>query len=74
MGSTVISAMRYRDPHKMIDRLCDTFGFTAKPSMTTATAALSMPNSLYGDGMIMLGSARDDDFAKVQKPAVPTIW
>jgi uncharacterized glyoxalase superfamily protein PhnB len=70
MGSTVISAMRYRDPHKMIDWLCDTFGFTRKAVHDDGNGGVAHAELTLGDGMIMLGSARDDDFAKVQKPAV----
>lgn len=70
MGSTVISAMRYRDPHKMIDWLCDTFGFTRKAVHDDGNGGVTHAELTLGDGMIMLGSARDDDFAKVQKPAV----
>jgi len=70
MGSTVISSMRYRDPHKMIDWLCDTFGFTRKAVHDDGNGGVAHAELTLGDGMIMLGSARDDDFAKVQKPAV----
>ena len=70
MGSTVISAMRYRDPHKMIDWQCDTFGFTRKAVHDDGNGGVAHAELTLGDGMIMLGSARDDDFAKVQKPAV----
>jgi uncharacterized glyoxalase superfamily protein PhnB len=69
MGSTVISAMRYRDPHKMIDWLCDTFGFTRKAVHDDGNGGVAHAELTLGDGMIMLGSARDDDFAKIQKPA-----
>ena len=69
MGSTVISAMRYRGPHKMIDWLCDTFGFTRKAVHDDGNGGVAHAELTLGDGMIMLGSARDDDFAKVQKPA-----
>lgn len=69
MGSIVIPAMRYRDPHKMINWLCDTFGFTRKAVHDDGNGGVVHAELTLGDGMIMLGSARDDDFAKVQKPA-----
>ncbi len=69
MGSTVIPAMRYRDPHKMIDWLCETFGFARKAVHDDGNGGIAHAELTLGDGMIMLGSARDDDFAKVQKPA-----
>ena len=69
MSSPVIPAMRYRDPHKMIDWLCDTFGFIRKAVHDDGNGGVVHAELSLGDGMIMLGSARDDDFAKVQKPA-----
>lgn len=59
--STVIPALRYRNAPAAIDWLCQVFGFTrrtvyANPDGTIAHAELAL-----GGGMIMLGSAKDDE-------------
>jgi uncharacterized glyoxalase superfamily protein PhnB len=69
MGSTAIPGMRYRNPRKMIDWLCFTFGFTRKAVYDDGCGGVAHAELTLGDGMIMLGSARDDDFGKVQQPA-----
>jgi uncharacterized glyoxalase superfamily protein PhnB len=69
MGSTVIPAMRYRDPRKMIDWLCENFGFVRKAVYDDENGGVAHAELALGDGMIMLGSARDDDYGKVQQPA-----
>ena len=58
-GATVITSMRYRDAHKAIEWLVQALGFTAQavydgPDGTVAHAQLT-----FGNGMIMLGSAKD---------------
>ena len=65
--SNVIPTLRYRDAAAAIDWLCDAFGFERHlvvpgEDSTTAHAQLT-----YGNGMIMLGSAFDDDFGRLQK-------
>lgn len=56
MKSQLIPALQYRDCIRMIDWLCDAFGFAKQavypnPDGTVAHAQLTL-----GDGMIMLGS------------------
>ena len=65
--ATVIPGMRYRDAAAAIDWLCDAFGFERNlvvpgPNNTIMHAQLS-----FGNGMIMLGSVRDNDFQKLMK-------
>jgi uncharacterized glyoxalase superfamily protein PhnB len=62
--STVIPALRYRNAPAAIDWFCQVFGFTrhavyANPDGTIAHAELAL-----GGGMIMLGSAKDDEHAQ----------
>lgn len=59
--STVIPALRYRDAHAAIEWFSTVFGFERKavydgPNGTVAHAELTLDG-----GMIMLGSARDDE-------------
>lgn len=62
--STVIPALRYRDAPAAIDWLCTVFGFErhvvyANPDGTIGHAELAL-----NGGMIMLGSAKDDEHAQ----------
>jgi uncharacterized glyoxalase superfamily protein PhnB len=62
--STVIPAMRYKDAPAAIDWLCNVIGFERKavyegPNGTIGHAELSL-----GGGMIMLGSAKDDEYGR----------
>jgi uncharacterized glyoxalase superfamily protein PhnB len=62
--STVIPAMRYRDAPAAIDWLCNVLGFTrhavhAMPDGSIGHAELSL-----NGGMIMLGSAKDDEYGR----------
>jgi uncharacterized glyoxalase superfamily protein PhnB len=59
--STIIPALRYRDAKAAIDWLCQVFGLERHvvypgPNDTIGHAELSL-----GGGMIMLGSAKDDE-------------
>jgi uncharacterized glyoxalase superfamily protein PhnB len=61
---TVIPCLRYRNAPAAIEWLCQVFGFeqhlvVPNPDGTIAHAQLS-----FGNGMIMLGSVRDDEFGR----------
>ena len=62
--SIVIPAMRYRNAPAAIEWLCRIFGFTRhavyeNPDGTIAHAELALDG-----GMIMLGSAKNDDYGR----------
>lgn len=62
LRSTVMPTLRYRNAPAAIDWLCKVFGFTPHvvhkmPDRTVAHAELAL-----GGGMIMLGSARNDEY------------
>jgi uncharacterized glyoxalase superfamily protein PhnB len=62
--STIMPAMRYRDAHAAIEWLCNVFGFERHvvypgPDNTVGHAELTL-----GGGMIMLGSAKDDEHGR----------
>ncbi len=62
--STVMPTLRYRNAQAAIDWLCKVFGFARHavhelPDGTVAHAELTL-----GGGMIMLGSARDDEYGR----------
>ena len=64
-NGSIIPGMRYRDAVAAIEWLCATLGFTRHlvvpgPDGTIAHAQLTL-----GSGMIMLGSARDDEYGRL---------
>lgn len=54
--ATIIPAMRYRDALKMIDWLCDAFGFE-KHAVYADGDTVMHAQLTFGNGMIMLSSA-----------------
>ena len=68
-GSRVIPYLRYRDTKRMIGWLCDAFGFRAQAVYEDGSDGISHAQLTLGDGMIMLGSLRDDRFSQVQSIA-----
>ncbi len=66
MASTIIPTMRYADAQKMIDWLCDTFGFERHLVVEDGEGGIAHAQLTLGAGMIMLGSECDDDFGKLQ--------
>ncbi|NJM36248.1 MAG: glyoxalase [Rhodomicrobium sp.] len=52
--------MRYRDAPRMIDWLCDTFGFTKHLAVPNDEGGIAHAQLTFGTGMIMLGSVRQD--------------
>jgi uncharacterized glyoxalase superfamily protein PhnB len=66
MDATIIPTMRYRDAAKMIDWLGAAFGFARRMVIDDGSGGVAHAELTLGNGMIMLGSARDDDFGKLQ--------
>ena len=66
--STVIPTMRYNDAKAAINWLCDTFGFTQHLVVEDGDGGIAHAQLIFGNGMIMLGSARDDAFGRQQRP------
>ena len=67
-GSRVIPAMRYRDAVAAIDWLCDAFGFERHLVVAGDGGTIAHAQLVFGNGMIMLGSARDDEYGTTVKP------
>ena len=60
-ASTVIPCFRYRDARAMIDWLCQVVGFTRHLVVDGDGGRIDHAQLALGGGMIMLGSAHDDD-------------
>lgn len=65
--ASVIPTLRYRDAGAAIDWLCRAFGFEPHLVVPGENDTIAHAQLTFGAGMIMLGSARDDDFGKLQK-------
>jgi len=57
-------ALRYRNAAKMIDWLCDAFGFAVRARYGEGDV-IHHAELVFGSSMIMLGSVRDDDYGKM---------
>ncbi|MCP5051507.1 MAG: glyoxalase [bacterium] len=65
--ATIIPTMRYKDAGAAIDWLCKAFGFSEALVVRGDNGIIHHAQLTFGNGMIMLGSAREDDFDKLQK-------
>ena len=63
--SSVIPSMRYRDAEAAIDWLCRVLGFSRHLVVPGEGGAVAHAQLALGDGMIMLGSERDDDYGQL---------
>ena len=66
--STVIPAMRYRDANAAIEWLCKAFGLEKHLVVPGENGTVAHAQLSFGNGMVMLGSARDDEFGRRVKP------
>lgn len=64
LRSTVMPALRYRNAPSAIDWLCRVFGFVRHAVHTMPDGSIAHAELVLGGGMIMLGSARDDEYGR----------
>jgi len=64
---SIIPTLRYRDASAAIDWLCDAFGFERQLVVPGERDTVAHAQLRLGNGMIMLGTASDDEFGKLQK-------
>lgn len=69
MTAVIIPTMRYRDARSMVDWLVEAFGFDRHLVVDDADGGVSHAELIFGNGMVMLGNAQDDEFGKLQKTA-----
>jgi uncharacterized glyoxalase superfamily protein PhnB len=62
--STVVPGHRYRNASAAIDWLCKVFGFERHAVYEGENGAIAHAELTLGDGMIMLGSVKDDEYGK----------
>jgi uncharacterized glyoxalase superfamily protein PhnB len=69
-NTCVIPTLRYRDGQAAIDWLCKVFGFAVQLVVPDETGAIAHAQLTHGNGMIMLGSAGNNEFhTLVKSPA-----
>lgn len=54
----IASGLTYRDPGRMIDWICDAFGFEVKLKVEGEDGQIEHSELTYGDGLIMVGGER----------------
>jgi uncharacterized glyoxalase superfamily protein PhnB len=63
--ATIVPALRYRDAPAAIEWLCGAFGFEKHAVYAGEPGIVEHAQLTFGNGMIMLGSARDDDYGRL---------
>lgn len=63
---TIIPALRYRDAAAAIGWLCEAFGFAEHAVYRGEQGDILHAQLTFGSGMVMLGSARDDEYSATQ--------
>jgi uncharacterized glyoxalase superfamily protein PhnB len=65
--STIIPAHRYRDAPAAIEWLCQVLGFQRHAVYPGENGSIAHAELTLGGGMVMLGSAKDDDLSRNYK-------
>jgi uncharacterized glyoxalase superfamily protein PhnB len=68
--SSVIACLRYKDASLAIEWLCKAFGFERHVVVPDDKGGITHAELKFGGGMIMLGSAREDEFGQMLKPPI----
>lgn len=63
--ATIIPGMRYRDAPAAIEWLCQAFGFEKHLVIPGENGTIVHAQLSFGNGMIMLGSGMDNEFARL---------
>lgn len=64
--ATVIPTLRYRDAAAAVEWLCRAFGFERK-LVVPEDGVVVHASLTFGNGMVILGNQRDDEFGRLQK-------
>lgn len=62
--STIMPALRYRDATAAIDWFCTVLGFARHAVYSNPDGTIAHAELTLGGGMIMLGSAKDDEYGR----------
>jgi uncharacterized glyoxalase superfamily protein PhnB len=64
---TIIPGMRYRNAPAAIEWLCNAFGFEKHLVVPGENGTIAHAQLAFGNGMIMLGSIKDNEFNRLTK-------
>ncbi len=67
--SEIVPTLRYDDAPKMIDWLCNAFGFARHLVVEDGAGGIAHAQLTRGNAMIMFGSARNNEFDAIQSTA-----
>jgi len=70
-ATRIFPVLRYRDAPAMIDWLQRAFGFRKHAVHENPDRSIAHAQLACGSGMVMLSSAKDDDFARLVGPPAP---
>ena len=62
--ATIIPCLRYRNAPAAIEWLCENFGFETHLVVSGENGVIEHAELSFGNGMIMLGSVKDDPFGQ----------
>lgn len=65
--STVIPSLRYKDAPAAIEWLCAALGFEKNAVYPNPDGTIAHAQLTYGNGMIMLGSAADNEYGRMMR-------
>jgi uncharacterized glyoxalase superfamily protein PhnB len=66
--ATVIPTLRYRDAAAAVEWLCQAFGFEKHLVVPGEAGTIAHAELVFGNGMVMVGTARADAFDQLQQP------
>lgn len=66
--TTIIPTLRYRDAAAAVEWLCRAFGFEKHLVVPGEGGTIEHAELVFGNGMIMLGTVREDEFDQLQQP------
>jgi uncharacterized glyoxalase superfamily protein PhnB len=66
-SATIIPTLRYREAPAAIEWLCKAFGFEKHLIVPGENGAIAHAQLTFGNGMIMLGTTRADEFGQLTK-------
>jgi uncharacterized glyoxalase superfamily protein PhnB len=68
MPATIIPSLRYRNASTAIEWLCRVFGLQKNLVVPDESGVIAHAQLSFGDGMMMLGSVRDNEWGRFIKP------
>ena len=65
-NATIFPTLRYQDARAAIEFLCKAFGFERHAIYEGEGGTIAHAQLKFGNGMVMIGSFREDEFGKLQ--------